>query len=166
MARDTHNSRSQAQQVFMYHKATNRTMPGLKETLFWLGTALLIIGIIASSYGLALYMLGWSQFPDPEPDSPDPEEAIFGRSLQSLGVGVFLTGAIITLFTKPRGSAVSRRLTLAIAAALPYEMVAFFVVRTRGIPLLLIFVITAMWASIWLLYIALARTKGATSTNR
>jgi hypothetical protein len=150
----------------MYHKATNRIMSGLKETLFWLGTAILIIGIVVSSYGLALYVLAWSHVPDPELYSPDPEEAIFGRSLQSLGVGVFLTGTIIALFTKPRGSAVSRLLTLAIAAALPYEMVAFFMVRTRGIPLVLIFVITAMWASIWLLYVALTKTKGAISTNR
>jgi hypothetical protein len=74
-------------------------------------------------------------------------------------VGVFLTGTIIALFTKPRRSAIARILTLAVAAALPYEMVAFFVVRTRGIPLLVIFVITAMWASILLLYVALTRTK-------
>lgn len=133
-------------------------MPRLKETLFWLGTAILVIGLVVSSYGLALYVLAWSRVPDPE-NSPDPEEAIFGRSLQSLGVGVFLTGAIVTLFTKSRGSAVSRLLTLAIAAVLPYEMVGFFMVRTRGIPLVLLFVIIAMWASVWLLYVALTRSK-------
>jgi hypothetical protein len=133
-------------------------MPGLKETVFWLGTAILIIGIVVSSYGLALYALAWSHVPDPE-QSPDPEDAIYGRSLQSLGVGVFLTGTIVVLFAKPRRSAISKLLTLAISASLPYEMVAFFAVRTRGIPLLLIFVITAMWASILLLYVALTRTK-------
>ena len=142
----------------MYHTATNRVMPGLKETLFWLGTAVLIVGIVVSSYGLALYVLAWSRVPDPE-HSLDPEEAVFGRSLQSLGVGVFLTGAVITLFTKSRGSAVSRLLTLAIAAVLPYEMVGFFMVRIRGIPLVLLFVIVAMWASVWLLYVALTRPK-------
>ena len=51
---------------FMYHKATNRIMPDMKETLFWLGTAILIIGIVVSSYGLALYVLAWSHVPDPE----------------------------------------------------------------------------------------------------
>jgi len=131
-------------------------MPGLKETLFWFGTAILIVGIVVSSYGLALYVLAWSHVPDPE-HSSDPEEAVFGRSLQSLGVGVFLTGAVITLFTKPRGTAVSRLLTLAIAAVLPYEMVAFFMVRTRGIPLVVLVVIIVMWASVWLLYIALTK---------
>jgi hypothetical protein len=150
----------------MYHKATNRTMPGLKETLFWLGTAILIIGIVVSSYALASYVLAWSHVPDSELSTLDPEEAIFGRGLQSLGVGVFLTGAIIALFMKPRGSAVSRHITLAIAAALSYEMVSFFVVRTRGIPLLLIFVITAMWASILLLYVALTKTKSTFSATR
>jgi hypothetical protein len=135
-------------------------MPGLKETVFWIGTVILIIGIIISSYGLAMNALAWSRVPDPE-QSPEPEDAVYGRSIQSLGVGVFLTGAIMTLFTKPRRSAVARILTLAIAAALPYEMVAFFVVRTRGIPLLVIFVITAMWASILLMYVALTRTKEA-----
>ena len=133
-------------------------MPGLKETVFWVGAAILIIGIVVSSYGLALYALAWSHVPDPE-QSPEPADAIYGRSLQSLGVGVFLTGTVIALFTKPRRSAVSRILTLAVAATLPYEMVSFFVVRTRGIPLLVIFVITAMWASIILLYVALTRTK-------
>ena len=133
-------------------------MPGLKETVFWIGTAILIIGIIISSYGLATYAIAWSHVPDPE-QSPEPEDAIYGRSLQSLGVGVFLTGTIIALFTKPRKSAIAKILTLAVAATLPYEMVAFFVVRTRGIPLLVIFVITAMWASILLLYVALTRTK-------
>jgi len=146
--------------------ATNRIMPGIKETVFWLGTAILFIGIAVSSYGLSLYALAWSNIPDPEHYSPEPEEAIFGRSLQSLGVGVFLTGAIIILLAKPRGTTVSRRLTLVIAAALPYEMVAFFIVRTRGIPLVLIFVITAMWASILLLYVALTRSKGTISANR
>lgn len=150
---------------FMYHMATNTVMPGLKETLFWLGAAVLIVGIVVSSYGLALYALAWSNVPNPE-SSPDPEEAIFGRSLQSLGVGVFLTGAIITLFTRSKGSAVSRIFILAIATVLPYEMVTFFWVRTRGIPLILLFVIIAMWASIWILYVALTRTKGEISTNR
>lgn len=145
----------------MHKKATNRIMQGLKETFFWLGTAILIIGIFVSSYGLALYALAWSYVPDPE-HSPDPEDAIYGRSLQSLGVGVFLTGTIIALFARQRGSVVSRLFTLAIAAVLPYEMVAFVVVRTRGIPLLLIIVITAMWASILLLYVALTRARGAT----
>jgi hypothetical protein len=145
----------------MYHNATNRTMPGLKETVFWIGTAILILGIIISSYGLAIYAVAWSHVPDPE-QSPEPEDAIYGRSLQSLGVGVFLTGTIVALFTKPRRSATARILTLAVAAALPYEMVAFFVVRTRGIPLLVIFVITAMWASIILLYVAFTRTKQVT----
>jgi hypothetical protein len=133
-------------------------MPRLKETVFWVGTAILIIGIIISSYGLALSALAWSHVPDPE-QSPEPEDAIYGRILQSLGVGVFLTGTIIALFTKPRRSAIAKILTLAVAATLPYEMVAFFVVRIRGIPLLVIFVITAMWASILLLYVALTRTK-------
>jgi hypothetical protein len=146
--------------------ATSRIMPGLKETLFWLGTAILILGIVVSSYGLALYAFAWSHVPDPEPNTPDSEEVIFSRSLQSLGVGVFLIGTIIALFTKPRGSAVSRHLTLAIALVLPYEMVSFLVVRTRGIPLLLIFFITVMWATIWLLYVALTRTKSVFSANR
>lgn len=139
-------------------------MPGLRETLFWLGTAILIVGIVVSSHGLALYMLAWSRVPDPE-NSLDPEEAILGRSLQSLGVGVFLTGAIMALFTKQRGLAVSRLLTLAIAAVLPYEMVGFFLVRMHGIPSVLIFIIIAMWASIWLLYVALTRTRDEASTN-
>jgi len=142
----------------MYHDATDRVMPGLKETVFWIGTAILIIGIIISSYGLAVYALAWSHVPDQE-QSPEPEEAIYGRSLQSLGVGVFLAGTIVAWFTKLRGTAVSKFLILAVAAALPYEMAAFFVVRTRGIPLLVIFVITAMWASILLLYVALTRTR-------
>jgi hypothetical protein len=146
--------------------ATSRIMPGPKETLFWLGTAILIIGIVVSSCGLALYASAWSHVPDPEPSTPDSEEVIFSRSLQSLGVGVFLIGTIIALVTKPRGSAVSRHLTLAIAAVLPYEMVSFLIVRTRGIPLLLIFFITVMWASIWLLYVALTRTKTVFSANR
>ena len=150
---------------FMYYKATNRVMPRLKEMLFWLGTAILIGGIVVSSYGLAVYMLAVSRVPDLE-FSPDPEEAIFGRSLQSLGVGVFLTGAIMTLFTRSRGSAVSRLLTLAIAAVLPFEMVGFFMVRTRGIPLVVIFVIVAMWGSVWLLYIALAKPWARSPGNR
>jgi len=150
----------------MCHMATSRIMPGLKETLFWLGTAILILGIVVSSYGLALYAFAWSHVPNPEPYTPDSEEVIFSRSLQSLGVGVFLIGTIIALVTKPRGSAVSRHLTLAIAAVLPYEMVSFLIVRTRGIPLLLIFFITVMWASIWLLYVALTRTKTVFSANR
>jgi hypothetical protein len=145
----------------MHHKATDKAMPRLKETVFWFGTIILIIGIAVSSYGLALYALAWSHVPDLE-QSPEPEEAIYGRSLQSLGVGVFLTGTLVALLTKPRGSEVAKIFTLAVAAALPYEMVAFFVVRTRGIPLLLIFVITAMWASILLLYVASTRTKEAT----
>jgi hypothetical protein len=136
-------------------------MSGLKETVFWFGTAILMIGIIVSSYGLAAYALAWSHVPDQE-QSPEPEEAIYGRSLQSLGVGIFLAGTIVAWFTKRRGSAVSKFLILAVAAALPYEMVAFFVVRTPGIPLLVIFVITAMWASILLLYVALTRTKETT----
>jgi hypothetical protein len=130
-------------------------MPGLKETVFWLGTAILIVGIAVSSYGLAVYVVAWSGVPDLE-QSLEPEGAISGRSLQSLGVGVFLMGAVLTLFTKSRGSAVSRLVTLFIAAALPFEMVAFFFVRTR-IPLVVMFVIIAMWASIWLLYIALTK---------
>ena len=145
----------------MYHDATNKVMPGLKETIFWVATAILIIGIVVSSYGLALNAIAWSHVPDPE-QSLEPGDAIYGRSLQSLGVGVFLTGTIIALFTKPRRSAIARILTLAVAATLPYEMVAFFVVRTRGIPLLVIFVITAMWASILLLYVALTRSREAT----
>lgn len=143
----------------MYHTATNRVMPGLKEAFFWLGTAVLIIGIAVSSYGLALYALAWSHVPDPE-QNPNPEDVIYARGMQSLGVGVFLTGTIVALFTKQRGSAVAKILTLVIAAALPYEMVAFFAVRTPGIPLLLIVVITAMWASILLLYVALTKSKG------
>jgi len=145
---------------------TSRIMPGLKETLFWLGTTILILGIVVSSYGLALYALALSHVPAPEPNTPDSEEVIFSRSLQSLGVGVFLIGTIIALLTKPRGSAVSRHLTLAIAAVLPYEMVSFFVVRTRGIPLFMIFFIMVMWASVWLLFVALTRTKTAFSANR
>ncbi len=136
-------------------------MPGLKETVFWFGTVVFIIGIIISSYGLALYAIAWSQVPDLG-QSPEPGDAIYGRSLQSIGVGVFLAGTIVALFMKPRRSAIARILTLAVAAALPYEMVSFFVVRTRGIPLLVIFVITAMWASIILLYVALTRTKQVT----
>ena len=136
-------------------------MPGLKETVFWFGTVVFIIGIIISSYGLALYAIAWSQVPDLG-QSPEPGDAIYGRSLQSIGVGVFLAGTIVALFTKPRRSSIARILTLAVAAALPYEMVSFFVVRTRGIPLLVIFVITAMWASIILLYVALTRTKQVT----
>jgi hypothetical protein len=136
-------------------------MPGLKETVFWIGTVILIIGIIISSYGLALYALAWSHVPDLE-QSPEPEDATYGRSIQSLGVGVFLTGTIVALFTRPRRSAAAKFLTLAVGAALPYEMVAFFVVRTRGVPLLVVFVVTAMWASILLLYVALTRTKEAT----
>lgn len=146
--------------------ATSRIMPGLRETIFWLGTAILIVGIIVSSYGLALYALAWSHVSDPEPNTPDSEEVIFSRSMQSLGVGAFLMGTIIALFTKPRGSTVSRHLTLAIAAVLPYEMVSFLVVRTRGIPLPLIFFITVMWATILLLYVALTRTKTVFSANR
>ncbi len=146
---------------FYVSQGNNKVMPGLKETVFWIGTVILIIGIIISSYGLALYALAWSHVPDPE-QSPEPEDAIFGRSLQSLGVGVFLTGTIIALFTKPKRTAVSKLFTLVVAAALPYQMASFFVVRTRGIPLLVIFVITAMWASILLLYVALTRTKEAT----
>jgi len=145
----------------MYHDATNKVMLGLKETIFWVATAILIIGIVVSSYGLALNAIAWSHVPDQE-QSPEPEVAIYGRSLQSLGVGVFLAGTIVAWFTKLRGSASSKFLILAVAAALPYEMVAFFVVRTRGIPLLVIFVITAMWASILLLYVALTRSREAT----
>lgn len=140
----------------MCHSVTNRVMPGLKEILFWLGTAVLIVGIMVSTYGLAVYVLAWSNVPNPE-SSPDPEGAVFGRSLQSLGVGVFLIGAVVTLFTKTKGSSASRLLTLAVAAVLPYVMVTFFWVRTRGIPSILLVVIIAMWASVWLLYVALTK---------
>jgi hypothetical protein len=87
----------------MCPNATNKVMPRLKETVFWLGTAILVAGIIISSYGLALYALAWSRIPDLE-QSPEPEDAVYGRSMQSLGVGVFLTGTIVALFTKLRES--------------------------------------------------------------